>query len=483
MVIPLPMMTAPSYGDRTLNAAQPVQRCRNWYPEKTVSGYKLVSAPGLTLVATTGNNAACRGAYVASTGQVFTINGNTIYEVSSIYTLTSRGTISTSSGYVAFADNGTELLIVVNLINAYTLVMSTGGALTLIADANFPSAPNGAAFLDGYFVVGSAGGTGGYNQFYLSQLYDGDTWTPIAYASAEGSSDRLTNIKVSNRKLFLIGEQSVEIWYNTGNASFPFERITGAVIEVGTAARMSAAVSDGFLFMVTSNAAGRFAVVQISDAGVKYISTPYVETDLIGASATALTSWEGFCFRDGGHLFYQLNTNMSFCYDVTEGAWIERDSSDVTPRHRAKVILNASGSSGSPPLVFDYANGKIYQYYGDSDNAANIARVRTFGPIQAGAKRVLHSRIRFVLEVASFLSSSFTLSGTLDWSDDGGLTWSTARTISKAVASSGTTGRMVVIDFNRLGSSRQRYYRITLTGADCHVVLQSAELDAEIGET
>ena len=32
MIISIPQLTAPSYGDRTLNE---VQRCVNWYPEKT----------------------------------------------------------------------------------------------------------------------------------------------------------------------------------------------------------------------------------------------------------------------------------------------------------------------------------------------------------------------------------------------------------------------------------------------------------------
>jgi hypothetical protein len=52
--------------------------------------------------------------------------------------------------------------------------------------------------------------------------------------------------------------------------------------------------------------------------------------------------------------------------------------------------------------------------------------------------------------------------------------------LSKAITS-GTTGQRVMLEAHRLGSSRQRYYRLTFTGPAARIVLQSAELEADVG--
>src|SRR5690348_15385374 len=95
---PIPNLTAPKYGGRTLND---VQKCINWYPEKTDDGWVMQFAPGAQSFGSVANNAACRGSlYSPNSDKIYSIHGNTGYQTSSgggaATALT--GTMTTSSG-------------------------------------------------------------------------------------------------------------------------------------------------------------------------------------------------------------------------------------------------------------------------------------------------------------------------------------------------------------------------------------------------
>jgi hypothetical protein len=467
------MFTAPSYGDRTLNE---VQRCVNLYPEKTPQGWKLVSPPGLSLLATVTNNTACRGAYHSSdsTYRLYSVHGDKVYLLNPNGSVSSTiGTLNTSSGTVFFAENPTQIFMVDSGFGY--IITKSSGAFVAIGDANFPGAPAGAAFLDGYFITGSrTSGT-----FYLSALNDGTDWTPATSATAESRSDRNIDVRVANQQLIIIGTESQETWYNTGNASFPLERITGATTNTGTPDKDTIAQCREEIFYVGYNG----TVWHLGGGQRRKISTPYIESR-IGAW-TYGTVW-AFAYTSNGHMLYQVTNSTtdstSWVYDLTTDSWHERTSSG-TGYNRVRTAVNAFPTSTPWPYAFDAANGKVYaldEQTANSEDGTAITRIRTFGPIEASAKLIFHHRIRFVVEVDHDSSASYTLSATLEWSDNAGLSWSTARTMSKAITS-GTTGQRVMLSADRLGSSRQRYYRLTFTGPAARLVLQSADLDMEVG--
>lgn len=218
MILPI----TPKYNERSLGDAQ---RCVNFYLEKGENGAQLVSTLGFpsTYVGSGGAN-GIQQVYVASTGQVFGIVNDVLYEYFNA-TRHNRGTLGISGGNdFRMADNGTTLIIVANNYGARRCALATSSAVTTISDANFPGSPIGAAFLDGYLIVGTLAGT-----FYLSALYDANDWTPVQYATAESSPDKLTDLVVVGRNLIVFGHQTIETWYNTGNPDFPLERISGGM--------------------------------------------------------------------------------------------------------------------------------------------------------------------------------------------------------------------------------------------------------------
>jgi len=468
----VPEFCAPSYLDRTANN---LQRMQNFVPEKTPEGWKLVSYPGYQYLNAFANNAACRGAFYTSTGRLFSVNGNTVYEYGVGGSITSRGTISTSSGIVYFADNGLELLIVVDGVNGYTVTLSSG-APTLIADANFPSSPRGAAFIDGYFVVckGSSG------QFYLSQLYDGTDWTPIQFATAEYAGDSLYAVKRLGSQLYLFGTQTVEVWSDTGNASFPFERVNGATINVGLGGQVSLAVFKDVAYFVGSSQAGQRPIYALSQAGLKKISTPYIESLIWNMIVPA---WDGYCFSNNGHDYYALQNGSNggvLVYDITYDCWMENVLIGTT--YPLKLILNCFDTNGEAAYAFSNSDGSIYEVKRgyNSLNGSNITRSRTFGPIGNGTSRLFHSAIRFVFEAQFDSTPSTTFSGlSIDWTDDDGYSYATAVTPSVTITAT-TNGQLVTVEARRLGMSPKRYYRITCTGA-AQFIFQGCYLDAQQG--
>lgn len=482
MIVPVPQFTTPAYNDRTSNN---VQRMMNWFPEQTPDGWNLVSYPGYSLLTTAPNNAACRGAYFTSTGVLFAVHGNTVYEIQNGVTYSSRGTISTSSGSVSFADNGAQLLIIANGTNGYTLTISSGSP-TLISDGNFPTNPIGAAFCDGYFIVCKTNS----GIFYLSQLLDGTDWTPSQFATAEYSGDYLLRVLRIGSQIILFGSKTIEPWYNTGNASFPFERVNGGILNVGLAFQgvpgepTSLATINETAFFVGAGSAGGRGIFEYGPGGLKKISTQLIESLIWGDSYDTEThEFSGYCYSHEGQFYYCLanyNNGGLLVYDITAGAWLESVSSGTTPD--IITIVNGFYEIGRQPIAFNVANGKIYEikrHYNTNEGTA-ISRVRIFGPIKSNSKRVFHRQIRIELEIAFDATGTTSIAPTLDWSDDGGLTYSTAITMTKTVTNT-TTGQRVVLTANRLGSSSERYYRLTGPSNAAKIILKKCELDLQEG--
>src|SRR5690348_5799650 len=111
-----PGFIGPSYQLQSVNAD--CQRAVNLYLEVNALGTGkehepacLVGTPGLRLLVTLPNSPV-RGLWRASNNQLFAVGGNKLYEVYSGWVAVERGTLSTSTGPVSLADNGTSLVMV-----------------------------------------------------------------------------------------------------------------------------------------------------------------------------------------------------------------------------------------------------------------------------------------------------------------------------------------------------------------------------------
>lgn len=415
-------LVGPSYSDRSLPFD--AQRTINLYPvmDETQQG-KEVSAlqgtPGLLNFVTCGSGPS-RGGFSATNGRAFIVSGNGFYEIFSNGTSTQWGTLTSGSSSITMDENGSQLAvcdggsvwIFTYATNAFVLVTS-----------NIPVAGT-ISFIDGYFVVNKVGTA----QFYISNLYDGTTWQALNFASKESSPDNLSTTVNAFGQLVLLGQQTMEIWNNTGNVLFPFQRISGAKIKQGCTAPYSAVSMDNSILWVGSDNRGAGIVYRLDGFVPTRISTHAIEYIL--QQVPDLTVLRAYTYQQDGHTFYVLTgagLNTTLVYDVSTKLWHERAYLNATgqfERHLGVFCIYAFGKQ----LVGDRSNGNVYDmslsYYDDNGSALKAQRIFTHICNEGKPLRAATLEIDFEAGVGTQTGQGQNPTCVLQVSNDFARTWS-----------------------------------------------------------
>lgn len=462
----------PSYTLSSVNVD--CQRCINLYPElnETGSGKErevaaLVGTPGLRTLVTLGAG-PIRGTYTASNGRVFAVSNNKLYELDSDWNSTELGTLNSTSGQVSMADNGIHL-VAVDGADGYVVTFATS-AFAEISDPDFPGADQ-VTFQDGYFIFNWPD-TG---KFFISALND-VTFDALDFATSEGSPDNVIGTLSDHRDLWVFNSQSIEIFFNSGNADFPFERIQGAYIEHGLAAAFSIAKMNNTVFWLGRDDKGSGMVFMARGYQPQRISTHAVEQAIQGYGD--ISDAVAYSYQENGHHFYVLNfteANTTWVFDTTTNLWHERAYTSLGQfqRHRA----NCHAYAFSTHIVGDYETGKIYEFSSAiySDDGNEIVRRRVAPHITDGLKRISYHC--FQLDVEGGVGLDGLGQGTdpqvmIQFSDDGGHSWSNEKWAS--LGKIGQTKRRAL--WRRLGMSRDRVFRVTISDP-VKTTLIGAEID------
>lgn len=309
----------------------------------------LFGAPGIAAFGTAGGSPN-RGSWNFN-GVAYFVQGSGLYSVDATGVANQVGTGISGSGQVDMSDNGVQLCIV-NGLGGY--VYTVAGGLVPITSPNFyPS--DTITFFDGFFIFTRKG----TNQWFLSALYDGLTYDALDFATAE-SQPGLTVATAQNLQLlYVFCSAHIELWYDAGTASFPFQRYTGGVIPYGCAAALSVVPIDGALFFLcTDKIFYRLQAnqpVRVSTHPIEILIG--AEPDLTAVQCTALTIQ--------GHKLIFINLpaqGITLCFDISTGKWHERDSFDAKN-------TSLGGWRGRNPLaiyntilVGDSVDGRIGQF-------------------------------------------------------------------------------------------------------------------------
>lgn len=451
----------PSYSARVQNLD--AQQCVNLYPEmggptsKSVAA--LIGTPGLSLwVSLAGGG--IRGVIPFSSSLSLVVCGGNVYTVTDTGVSTLRGLIPNLSTPVSMASNGTVIIFVTGP-EGYVYTPSTG-TLVKITNANFTGADK-VDFLDGYFVFNKTG-TG---QFQITGLYSTNI-DPLDFATAEGSPDLLISLIVDHRELWLFGENSTEVYFNSGNVDFPFERIQGAFIEQGIAAKNSVAKADNSVFWLTADARGQGMVMRAVGYQPQRVSDHALEY-AIGQMST-ISDAVAYTYQQEGHVFYVISfptANQTWVFDAATNMWHQRawrnPVDNSLNRHRSNCHMAFAGSN----IVGDWETGNLYRMDLDvyTDNGALIPRIRVAPHVsdpdyvyQIFDALQIDFRTGVGLSVASGVSGNDP-QAMLQWSTDGGYEWS-----NEHWASIGKIGeRRTRVRWRRLGKSRDRVFKVTVT--------------------
>lgn len=454
------------------------QRCVNLYPEQNPQDATAPTThyptPGLTLIGTPPVEGEFRGLYPASNGTLFAVVGNYLYTVSGgKFTLLQP--IGSSSGPVSMIDNGLQMVLVDGTIAGYSIDLETN-VVTTITDPAFYGA-DVVQFVDTFFIFNRPD----TQQFYISGS-NAITFDPLDIAAKSTYPDNLVTLAVMHRELWLFGELTTEVWYNTGASDFTFGRMPGVFIEHGCAAKHSVAKIDLALFWLGQDLQGKGIVFAGKNYSAERISTHALEQEL--RTYSRIDDAIGFSYMQEGHAFYVLTfptANKTWCFDVASGQWAERgylEADGTISRHR----MNCHAVNAGANLVGDWETGLLYELDPNAytDNGNPILRLRSFPHIGGSdGNRVMFRQFIADMEVGDGLpGDTADPEVRLRWSDDRGRSWG-----NPVVGTLGKVGEYLTsIQWQRLGYARDRVFELSWS-APVKTALNGAWVDASRART
>jgi len=395
------------------------------------------------------SSALFRGALVNGT-TLYAVVGANILSITTTGLTTVLGTVTTTTGNVFMASNGVEVLIVDGTTAGRFITISSGA----ISNVTLPGEASSCAFCDGYFIITHLS----TQEIFISGLYDASSWDAGDHEYVEGSPDNLLRVMHCNHMLWMFGVSTIEVWYNSGAADFPFARISGALIDKGLGATASVTLIDNQFYFLSD----KFEVLRTVGYQFEKISTIHIETEIQGYATKSDAI--GYEYRIDGHIFYVLTfptADATWVFDSTTGFWHEWQSyktqgTATFGRHRGSIGFFFNGKY----MVGDHTNGKIYELDMTTytDDGEYIKRTRRTQYINKDRKRVAHFEVDLEFESGVGLGGTSDPQVGLTWSDDGGNNWATIQYRDLGEYESYKARQRWL----RLGMARNRIYELTM---------------------
>jgi hypothetical protein len=429
----------------------------NFYPAADAEkGVILLPSPGLLTHCQLTDCSEVRGLY--SWGNyIYAVarRGSTavLWRVDSSGGASELGTITTSaSGPVWMRNNPTQLCIV-DGVSGY-IYPPTTGKFAQITDTAFPGA-SAMDYQDGYglFVTPTS------RQVVFSSINDFSTFDGGDFFSKEGKTDNILTIICDHREPWLLGYESTEVFNNQGGSGtdYTFARTSGGLLEFGCGAAKGAANFDNTL-------------VWLSDKGQLLRAQGYnvsiVSTDKFGREISGYSQFSdaiAFRYIDLEHEFYQItfpSADTTWVLDAKtkmfhkKQSWI---SGGGFGRHRA----NCYAFHDNTHYVGDYENGTVYTMSVDhfDDDGEEIQRVVHSINFHGGLKPIKWPSIQIEFTPGVGLISGLDPQAMLQYSSDGGKTWSSE--LWRSIGLIGDYKARAV--WNRMGQDIQRMYKLTVS--------------------
>lgn len=383
MRISIPI-SGPTKEDRAIQANS--QRSINMYPsikdQSAKSQVVMYSHPGRTRTAIAGLGPGRSNGYRWK-GNLYWVSGAELYKQDTTDIVTKvTNNLLTSGGRVVFAGGRDYLMLTDGSYGYYT----DGTTLTQITDVDFPANTSHCSYLDGYFVVNDSQ----TDDFYINETQeDPSAWASLDFGTAAARPDRGLATATHAKDLYILGEETVQPYTNSGNADFPFDPYPNA-IPVGIDAPYSVVDTPYGLFFLGVYEGG-VAVVKIQGNGFSVISDEDIGWQINQFSSTMdAVAWTRF---QGALLFYEIifpTVGRGFSYCVNHEFWSELSRSD-TERFRGIGY----GSLNKRSFISDYEDGKIYEldFNVFTDDGEIMRRVRRTRVVHQEGKPLVFRRL------------------------------------------------------------------------------------------
>jgi len=384
-------------------------------------------------------------------------NGNT-YKVTdkngSNTQITHDNTDWAKSGRVVFADFKTAIYGA----DRFKIKKITSSANVIdMADSSAPTTVSHVAFIDKYLLANNLNSA----QCHRSDVNDPDTWGSN-YFSPETQNDYLNSVIVANQEVYLMGERTLEFWYDDG--ATPFIREEGGFINSGTNARYSFGYCeppiDNFCWLdhnrVPVMISGR-NTTPISGTIAKYIQDFDYVDDCRG----------DYIVIDGRpyYIFSFPSENECLVWDFGSKLWYKWGywNSVKAGYDRWRANCFCSVPEWDYLLAGDGANGKIYRidnsvYQDDSDTIRSLVRTGRVTHEYSGRKKKCKG---INLRVKRSALSTGTKKILIRYRNDGQTDWHNWKEIS-LTQNTGTTESIITYR-KPLGMYYNRQWEIVVT--------------------
>ncbi len=382
---------------------------QNFYIDERGGRLGLFDFPGSKPFGTC--SGAFRGHHVMD-NVLYTICGTKLYSVSASGAYAELGTVG-GSQYAIFADDGTNLYFTTDGV----LYRATGGSVSVVSQSVVTN-PNAIDYINRQFIISGDNGL-----FATSDVADGGTYNPLNFAEAESSPDDLIRPYVFNQLVYMLGEGSTELWYNSGEGNPPFARQDTALVNVGIAGRTAATNTDQYLYWLGDDK----KIHQCVGASKRAITTPQYGGGLAAAHIIEGLSDVRDCVashfvlegQDFVHFFFPSG-DIALLFSETYQYW-------VSLKWVGASVINAYGKN----LVGDKGSGNTYELDLDTftDNGAVRERIRTLpsfrGSMIGHSGRVQVSQLRVNMQLGVGLDTGQGVDPKImcQFSPDGGHTW------------------------------------------------------------
>ena len=320
-----------------------------------------------------------------------------------------------------------------------------------------------AAWVDGYFFMLTAHGK------LVHSLLNSHEFDQLDFEFASTNPDKGVGLAVFERKLYVLGQHSVEVWFNTGGSDFAFSRDNSYAIHVGCANKDTIQVFDSGIYFVGSDS----RVYGISQSQRLAVSNENVTAAI---ELSDMSKVRAFSYIEEGHNFYcliltgQEGFESMWVFDLQTLLWHERTDTDITVCERFRDTENIVAQR-TPAGTDDPGQGSGVQLYKLTLGKGSDSTLTATSPVLASDQR----RVRmYSIEIDIPISADAELGDSdtamLELSDDGGRTWMNVGT--KKLSSER-------LKWNRLGAFRHgRQVRLTVSSNQRITVLGAyAEVD------
>lgn len=283
---------------------------------------------------------------------------------------------------------------------------------------------------------------------------DPTTRSAVSFRTKESRTDNVLRVMASNNLVYVLGEESTEIWYNTGaSGANRYQRLADGVRDEGLLAYNLATTTDNAIFLIGDDGVCKLL------AGGQFLplSTPAVQSDIEESTPIRVDY-----FEERGEKFHVVvfSDRPAWIYDARTQLWSRRASGVNFDAWDCSGIAEAWGS------FYKGTNGGNLERMvrNNADVGQPLKRRVVSKPLTADGRKFSVQKLQFIGRVGrADIGREAQVTLRVSW--DGGNTWSLP--VTRSLGALGQYFKQA--EFRQLGRGEEFTAEFAITDpADIH---------------